>query len=190
MARKRRPWNDPGHPAPLTSGRPRRGHPRLWDREQAAAYAEGRPIPALPKPGDPLDLLDLAEAAELTRMTPATWARYEHHERTTRRASGQPPLVPQPDETVCGIPHWYRRTVEQFRADRAGRARAPRGGRPRGATDRIARGETAARVAELLRQARARGESVSIAEIARQLGINYKTAHTHVHRLTDAAVDQ
>lgn len=184
-ARKARPWNDPGHPAPLTRGRPRRGHPRLWDEVQAAAYARGEPVPALPEPGDPLDLLDLAEAAELAEMDPATWSRYENIERSRTRESGQPPLVPPLDEIVCGTPHWYRRTVEQYRDDRAARASAPRGGRPQGSTERIPRAELAARVAELVADAGEQGEKPNIAAIARELGINYKTAHNHVHRLAD-----
>lgn len=186
-ARKERPWNKEGHPAPIapSSGRPRRGHPRLWDREQAAAFAQGRPIPALPEPGDPLDLLDLVEAAELAGMKPATWDRYDNREQTLTRPEGEPPLVPPPDETVCDVAHWYRRTVEHYRADREARARAPRGGRPRGSPDRMSRSKIAGRVAELVDQARQRGETPNVAAIARDLGIAYTTAHTHVRRLTD-----
>jgi hypothetical protein len=184
QARTQRPWDMPGHPAPLTRGRPRRGHPRLWDHDQAAAHATGQPVPALPEPGNPLDLLDLAEAAELAEMTSKTWARYQSYDHT--RAANTPPLVPPPDQVVCGTPHWYRRTVEHYRADRANRAGQPRGGRPPGAVDRVARGQISARVAELLDEANRTGTTLTAAEVARRLNINYKTALTHLRGHTDA----
>lgn len=182
-ARTKRPWDAPGHPEPLTRGRPRRGHPRLWDRDQAAAHATGQPVPPLPEPGNPLDLLDLAEAAELAEMTSKTWARYQSRDNT--RDADAPSLVPAPDQILCGTPHWYRRTIEHYRADRATRAGQPRGGRPPGAIDRLPRGQISTRVAELLDEARRTGTTLTAADVARRLNINYKTALTHLRRHAD-----
>jgi IclR-like helix-turn-helix domain-containing protein len=185
QARARRPWNEPGHPAPLTAGRPSNSRPRLWDRDQAAAYAADDPIPPLPEPGSPDDLLDVTEAAELAGLSVATWTRYESYERTRTRPAGERPTVPPPDDQICGVPHWYRRTIERFRADRNSPAPAPRRGRPAGATDRVPRADIRTRVAELVDQAHEHGEPVNIAEIARRLGIHYGTAHRYVHQLAD-----
>lgn len=198
QARRSRPWAAHGHPAPLTRGRPRRGHPQLWDYEQAAAYAADpeAPVPVLPEPGHPDDLLDKEEAAELAGIEPAAWYFYGWLDRSrsedrdpqrrqlTEPGVGQPSeLVPAPDEEVCGTPHWYRRTVDAYSAERERRAGAPRGGRPAGSTDGVARGEITTRVAELLAHADQTGEAVSVAEVARRLGVNYSTAHKHVRRL-------
>lgn len=185
QARTRRPWSQPGHPSPLTRGRPARGRPQLWDRDQAAAYARGEPIPPLPSPGDPLDLLDVTEAAELVGLTVATWTRYETYERARTRPPDEQPIVPPPDTTVCDVAHWHRRTVESYRDDRAARAGTSRGGRPAGTTEHIPRAELGPRVAELLDQARRDGETLTTAEIARQLGVSYRAALTHVHRHAD-----
>jgi DNA-binding transcriptional ArsR family regulator len=170
QARRRKPppWAEPGHPAPLTTGKPAPGRPQLWDRDQAAAYARGKPIPALPEPGHPDDLLDDAEAAKLAGLTPQTWARY--------RRAGRLPAI---NAEVCGAEHWTRRTVEQYKTDREQRAEAPRGGRPPGSTETLPRAEIEPRVQELLDS----GET-NVAEIARQLGVHYSTALGHVTRLS------
>ncbi len=185
QARRRRPWAALGHPAPLTRGRPRRGHPQLWDYEQAAAYAADpqAPVPLLPEPGHPDDLLDGEEAAELAGIEPATWYHYGWLDDQRQQSTD---LVPPPDAEVSGTPHWYRHTVLAYRADRERRAGAPRGGRPAGSADGVTRGEITTRVAELLAHADQTGEPVSVAEVARRLGVNYSTAHKHVRRLRDS----
>lgn len=188
QARRRRPWAASGHPAPLTRGRPRRGHPQLWDHEQAAAYAAdpAAPVPPLPEPGHPNDLLDHAEAAELAGIEPATWYFYgwRDHQRHAEPGGPEPvELVPPPDAEVFGTPHWHRHTVTAFRVERERRAAAPRGGRPAGSTDGASRGEIATLVAELLTTADQTGQPLTVAEIARRLGVHYSTAHNHVRRL-------
>lgn len=162
------PWAEPEHPAPLTTGKPAPGRPQLWDRDQAAAYARGEPIPPLPEPGHPEDLLDDAEAAALVGLAGETWARY--------RRAGRLPAV---DVEVCGAEHWYRRTAEQYKAEREQRADAPRGGRPPGSTETLPRAEIEQRVRELLD-----GGETNVAEIARRVGVHYTTALGHVTRLT------
>ncbi|PPK63506.1 hypothetical protein V5P93_000440 [Actinokineospora auranticolor] len=181
-AHKRRPWNDPDHPRPITRGRPVSGRPRLWDEAQARAYANGEPIPALPTRRDDRDLLDRGEAAELAGVTPDTWSKYQRTARTQAREDT--PLVPPADEIVCGAEHWYRATVKQCKRERAARAKAARGGRPPGSGDRVPRTEIGPAIAELVHAAQANGERVNVAEIARTLGIAYSTAHIHVTRLT------
>ncbi|MEO6081577.1 MAG: hypothetical protein ABIQ18_00525 [Umezawaea sp.] len=168
QARRRQPppWAEPDHPTPLTIGKPAPGRPQLWDREQSAAYARGEPIPPLPEPGDPDDLLDGDESAALAGLTPETWARYRRAER-----------VPATDAEVCGSERWYRRTIEQYSAEREHRADEPRGGRPRGSTENMPRAEVERRIRELVDS----GET-NIAEIARRVGVAYSTALRHVHR--------
>lgn len=184
QARRARPWAAPGHPAPLTRGKPRRGHPQLWDRDQAAAYAADPhgPIPDLPGTPHPDDLLDAAEAAELLGIATSTWTYYGLREQQ-RGQSGAAVLAPEPDAEVSGTPHWLRRTIEKHQRDRAHRANAPRGGRPAGARSGAPSGEIAARVAELLQQAAHDGETPSVAEVARRLGVHYTTALKHVQAL-------
>ncbi|WP_018686513.1 winged helix-turn-helix domain-containing protein [Actinokineospora enzanensis] len=183
-AHKRRPWTDPGHPKPITQGRPVPGRPRLWDEQQARAYANGEPIPALPTRPNERDLLDRGEAAALAGLTPDTWSKYQRTARAQVREGA--PLVPPADEVVCGVDHWYRATVKRCKRERAARATAARGGRPPGSGDRLAREKIGPAVAELVHAARANDERVNVAEIARTLGIAYSTAHAHVKRLTGA----
>lgn len=173
------PWDRPGHPAMVNPERGRT-HRKLWDAEQAAAFAHGEPVPELPSLGDPHDLLDRPEAAEAAGMSTATWTRYESMERQKTRADGEQPLVPAADEVFAGVPFWYRATVETYRDDRANPLRKRGGGRPAGRTDQLPRAETAARVAELLAERTENGEPLSTPEIARRLGVNYRTALRHV----------
>lgn len=180
------PWSKPGHPEPLTQGRPGRGRPLLWDYEQASAYAHGEPIPPLPEPGDPHDLLDTVEAAEAAGLSVETWNRYVRYERSHTRAPEQRPLAPPPDEVVHGTPHWYRKTIDAYNADRAESPERHPGGRPPGASDSMARADVAARIAELVAEAKANGEKPVVADIARRAGVHYTTAHRHIHALIDA----
>lgn len=162
QAQRHRPWAEPGHPAPIT-----RGKPALWDRDQAAAHARGEQVPALPETVDPGDLLDRWEAAELAGVDPVAWERDHYRER-----------VPAPDAQACGVLHWYRRTVEVYRADRATPKRG--GGRPPGRSETRPRAEIAERVQKLLDETEHSGEPISVAEVARRVGIHYTTAHRHV----------
>ncbi|WP_326950244.1 hypothetical protein OG439_16540 [Amycolatopsis sp. NBC_01307] len=186
------PWDRPGHPAPVN---PERGktHRKLWDAEQAAAFARGEPVPELPALGDPHDLLDRPEAAQEAGMSTATWSRYESMERQKTRSDGERPLVPAADEEFGGVPFWYRATIETYRAGRADPDRKRGGGRPAGRTEQVPRAELAARVAELLNERDENGEPLSTPEIARRLGVNYRTALRHVtaaRERTPVAPDQ
>jgi hypothetical protein len=178
------PWERPGHPAPVN---PERGktHRRLWDAEQAAAFARGEPVPELPELGHPQDLLDRPEAAEAAGMSTATWSRYESMERQRTRTEGERPLVPAPDEEFGGVPFWYRATIESYRAGRADPERKRGGGRPAGRTERIPRADLPARVAELMKERTENGEPLSTPEIARRLGVNYRTALRHVNAVRE-----
>lgn len=162
---RRRPWRDPTHPPPLSSGPGSRAHPQLWDHAQAAAYAAGEPVPALPTGEHPDDLLDRREAAALAGVSPVAWKRDMYRNR-----------VPAADATPYGIPHWRRHTVLSYRTQREQPRQGPHpGGRPAGTRDPVSRGDVAARVRELV----ADQPHISTAEIARRLGVHYTTAHRH-----------
>jgi hypothetical protein len=173
------PWDHPRHPAQVNPARGRT-HRRLWDSEQATAFARGEPVPELPALGSPGDLLDRVEAAEAAGLSVATWTRYESMERDRTRAEGERPLVPPADEEHGGVPFWHRSTVEAYRADRAEPGRKQPGGRPAGATEAVPRAELPARVAELVAERGDDGQPLSVAEIARRLGVHYTTAHKYV----------
>ncbi|GAA4527510.1 hypothetical protein [Amycolatopsis samaneae] len=178
------PWNRPGHPAPVNADRGKT-HRKLWDAEQAKAFALGKAVPELPtvpeppEKGHPEDMLDRPEAAKAAGLSTATWSRYESMERQRTRAEGEHRLVPEPNREFGGEPFWFRRTVETYRAERADPDRKRGGGRPAGTTEKTPRGELAARVAELLNE-QPDGEPLSTPEIARRLGVNYRTAQRHV----------
>lgn len=163
QAHRRRPWAQPGHPAPIT-----RGRPALWDYEQARAYARGEAVPHLPTDVvHARDLLDRWEAAAEAGVDPVAWERDMYRDR-----------VPPADEEIYGVPYWYRGTVWAHRDNRSTPKRG--GGRPAGSTDTIPRAELRQRVAALLDHAIQDGEPISTAEIARRLGIHYTTARNHV----------
>ncbi|WP_214369800.1 hypothetical protein [Pseudonocardia sp. H11422] len=156
QAPRRRPWAQPGHPAPVNRPGGRKGG--LWDAEQVRAYVAGEPVPSLPEHDDPADLLDAAEAAELSGIEPVTWVRY------VERGG----LVPDADELVCEQPHWRRDTVLTWLANRPGRG-AGGGRRPNnGMTDE----QMQQRAAELLAEAASEGRAVSARELARVLGVS------------------
>lgn len=165
QARRHQPWAQPGHPAPITQGRP-----ALWDYDQAAAFANGDPVPELPVVVHKLDLLDRWEAAKEAGADPVAWERDIYRDR-----------VPKPDEDVLGVPFWYRDTVWSHKKGRA--APEHRGGRPAGHVDTVPRGEVRGRVAELLDAAIAAGEPITTAEIARRVGVHYSTALRHVQSI-------
>lgn len=162
QAQRRRPWAEPGHPAPIT-----RGKPALWDYEQVATFSKGEQVPVLPESADPDDLLDRWEAAERAGVDPVAWERDHYRGR-----------IPAPDAEALGVPYWYRRTVDSYRDSRG----TPRsgGGRPPGRSEALPRAEVAERVRELLGEAERSGEVISVAEIARRVGVHYTTAHRHV----------
>ena len=166
QARRARPWAAEGHPEPLTRGRPTHSRPQLWDREQAAAFAGGAPVPALPVDPHAEDLLDRSEAAELAGVDPVAWERDIYRER-----------VPEPDRTLHGGRYWYRATVQAWRA--AHTVRQVGGGRPPGRADTVQRAQLPHRVRDLLEQE----PDIRIAEVARRLGVHYATAHRHVSRI-------
>lgn len=98
-------WNWPGHPTPVTGGTRLHGgraRRRLWDREQAAAFAEDRPVPRLPTDDQPGDLLDTDEVTASRGLAPRTVAQ--------QTAAG---YFPPPDATPYGVAHWRRDTLER-----------------------------------------------------------------------------
>jgi hypothetical protein len=173
-ARRARPWATPGHPAPITRRRPARGHPQLWDQQQAQAFVVGLAVPPLPEQPQPTDLLDRFAAAAAAGVHPVTWASDRYDGR-----------IPPPDKTIHGADWWYRDTVEDYRRQRA-QPRPPGNptGRPTGVTEPIPRSQVRNRVAAALATATGTGQPITTADIARQLGIHYTTALHHVHALT------
>lgn len=119
------PISSPG----VTAGR------KLYDLAQWRDHAAGRPFAPLPTEHDPLDLLDRGDVAATLGIDPPTWDDYV-----------QDGPAPAPDRTVCGVPHWYRRTIETYQAGRVGRGYG--GGRPAGAADTAGEGRRD-RVAEV-----------------------------------------
>ncbi|MEU6708634.1 hypothetical protein [Streptomyces wuyuanensis] len=108
-------------PAPISrSG----AQTRIWDEKQVTAHLQGKAVPPLPTGESPKDLLDREEARhELGNVIkPEAWRAYINHGH-----------APQPDKIVCGVPHWYRRTIRDWDANRPGAGAG--GGRPKGSKD-------------------------------------------------------
>lgn len=98
-------WHWPGHPAPVTGGTRLHGgraRRRLWDRAQAAAFAEGQPVPHLPTEDQPGDLLDTDDVTACRGLAPRTVAQ--------QVTAG---YFPPPDATPYGVAHWRRDTLER-----------------------------------------------------------------------------
>lgn len=97
---------------------------RIWDREQIDAHLAGQEVPELPTEQSPEDLLDREEARlELHNpIKPEAWRSYVNHGH-----------APAPDQVVAGVPHWYRRTIRDWDANRPGAGAG--GGRPKGSKD-------------------------------------------------------
>lgn len=158
-----RPWQAPGHPAPV---RPAAGRtPALWDEQQATAFARGEPVPALPDGDDPADLFDAGEAAELAGIDAATWRRYGNRER---------PLIPPPDDEPGGVAHWRRDTLERWRTSRPGQGAG--GGRPTRDGQRRTREETAHAAREAIGRAAERGRPLTSRELGDEIGVSHVTA--------------
>lgn len=164
---RRRPWTDPGHPAPVNAPGGRKGG--LWDEEQVRAHVAGDPVPPLPSDDHPADLLDLSEFAALIDVEPGTLAIYV--------TDG---LAPAADETISGQPHWRRDTIESFQRDRPGRGVG--GGRQWAGRDRRPRDEVHRRGAELIEAAAAEGRTWTARGLARELGVAPDTARRMLHQ--------
>ncbi|MEW2709492.1 hypothetical protein AB0948_31515 [Streptomyces koyangensis] len=154
--RNRKPYAQPGFPAPISSVGAR---VLLWDGEQAAAYLAGEPVPELPTMDGPDVLLDRQEAAAEVQVTPRTWDGYKTDPRLAEHVVD-----------VHGVEHWPRSAVRAFRDGRPGKESAT--GRPKGRANAVPRDELRARVAALLDAAPA----VTIAEVREALGIAPATA--------------
>ncbi|MET7621957.1 hypothetical protein [Streptomyces sp. NPDC005408] len=96
----------------------------IWDSEQIDARLADGNVPELPEKESPEDLLDREEAwQELIKLgvelKPSTWRSYLAHG-----------YAPKPDKEVCGVAHWYRRTILAWPGQRPGEGAG--GGRPKG----------------------------------------------------------
>ncbi|MFE3526916.1 hypothetical protein ACFXOD_36120 [Streptomyces sp. NPDC059161] len=154
--RNRKPYTQPGFPRPVSSEGAR---VMLWDGGQTDAYLAGEPVPELPEPGGDGDLLDRQEAAAELGVAPRTWDGYKTDPRIAEH------LV-----VVCGVEHWPRRVVREFRDARPGKQGAT--GRPRGSTNVLPRGQAHDQVSVLL----AARPAITIAEVRDALGIAPATA--------------
>ncbi|KAA2249542.1 hypothetical protein F0L68_39315 [Solihabitans fulvus] len=170
-ARRRtpRPWESP-HPAPVNAkgeaGRAVRGQQRpLYDAEQASAFANGQPVPPLPDTDAAEDLLDQDEAAELLGVESASWY-----------SGVRDGYLPTADSSPHGVDHWFRRTVTEAKAHRAGRGAG--GGRPPNAAAAVA-ASPRERVFAVLRSAAQAGENLSLAELMVRAGVSRPTAVAH-----------
>jgi len=135
---------------------------RIWALEHLLAVKRGEPAPESPVEPDPLDLLDYEELREslppvrldlgedgelhesvppMRRPAPSTW-------KTLKRDGKAPkPDLAKDAEDGVGVDLYYRRTGQEWNAQRRGRGGGP--GRPTGATDRRPR----KREADLYRKA-------------------------------------
>ncbi|MGP4112331.1 hypothetical protein ACTWP5_15640 [Streptomyces sp. 4N509B] len=170
--RNRRAWQT----LPPTLSRPG-ARQRIWDEEQLLAAVEGRPVLAIAAQPHPRDLLDAEEARqtipEQQRPTRQTWASY------LSNGTG-----PRPDQSVFGVPHFYRETIPAWLASRPGRGIG--GGRPKGATDtrprdhsRDPRHHLAQQRLAYVRRLLAEDPHTSAERVARDLSVS----HRHAERL-------
>lgn len=169
-AAHRRPWAQEGHPAPVNNPAGRRAG--LWDEEQVRAYVAGEPVRPLPAADDPADLLDAAEAAEWAGLSLLVWINYSN--RSER-------LTPEPDEMICGQPHWRRDTLATWeRPGRgAGGGRSTRSGAPME--------ELRQRAGEIVAAAAAEGRKLSARALARELDTSPTTAGKLLNAVRDSA---
>jgi hypothetical protein len=171
-ARKSRPWDAPGFPAPVNAtiasvGRGRRAP--LWDRHQVLAYVQGKPIPALPSGSHRDDLLELSEIAEALGA-----------DRRRVRLAVRDGILP--DATPCGVEHWRRARLAEFQ-----RALAPKpAGRPVRAASEQIRSQLSAALREVSSDP---GQPVNASELARRAGVNRHTARRFLneHATTDSS---
>ncbi|WP_112273638.1 hypothetical protein [Lentzea terrae] len=176
QANRRRPWAAEGHPTPVYAHKQ-----HLWDTEQATAYANGEPIPALPEVDSSDDLLDRFEAAAVAGVAPNSWE--------TGRSRG---TFPTPDDVKHGVPFWLRSTVAdfvRFRAERAERGGYNPSGRPKGTTgSRPAKSQDLEqRIRAVLAELERAGQPVVKADIARRLNINVSTLRYHLAEIEKRA---
>lgn len=162
----------PGRPAPVSSTAAR---VQLWDREQQAAWAAGKDVPALPQEDQEDDLLDRQEAADLLSVSPRTWDQYARASDVLRESC----------RTVGGVDHWPRGVIRAWAAARPGDAgKRERGGRPRGTGDLLPREEIRPRAAVLLTA----DPAVTAATVADALGVHTDTATKALAALRAEAV--
>ncbi|MDQ8707582.1 DUF6292 family protein [Streptomyces sp. LHD-70] len=161
--RKKRPYAEEGHPAPVSSEGAR---VQLWDGEQTDAYYAGKPVPELPSIDSDEDLLDRNEAAAEIGVGAKTWDGYK-----------KDPALREHLVVVGGVEHWPRRIVHAFQSARPGKPAAT--GRPKGAGDLIPREELLERVAELLDEEPA----ISSAGVVDALGVHQATAQNALAQL-------
>jgi hypothetical protein len=159
----------------------------IWDSKQIEAKLADRKVPELPEKESPGDLLDREEARqELIKLgvelKPEAWRSYINHG-----------YAPKPDKEVCGVAHWYRRTIlawpDQRPGEGAGGGRPPgTGGKPldRSADPRLARKEARKdRIRTMLKDS-ADGQ-VTAKEIADTEGISERQAQRLLSEIREAA---
>lgn len=151
-------WNRPGHPAPVGGGTRRPGgqaRHRLWDREQAAAFAEGRRPPRLPTKNAAGDLLDVDDVAALRGVEAATVAKQVRDG-----------YLPAPDTTLYDVWHWRRETLDRI---------ASQPSRQGARTDREP-GQPSGSAQERVHAALERDPEADLAEIMRHAHVSRPTA--------------
>jgi hypothetical protein len=176
-AARRKPWDQPSHPAPVNTAQPGPGgRKRLWDREQVAEHVAGRPIPVIPADDDEHDLLDATEVAALRKTTVAAFNALVRDGR-----------LAGPDAKPCGVPHWYRVTAKSMQpGPGVGVSRRPEDGPP----TRAARQDIQQRLLDALDQVERRPDgSVNVLALSRAAGVSRLTARRFLDKLAEQKAD-
>lgn len=160
----------------------------IWDADQIDAYLTAQDVPELPEQESPEDLLDREEArAVLARLgvelKPEAWRSYINH--------GYAPKPDKEGEEVCGVAHWYRRTILEWPDQRPGEGAGA--GRPEGtgkpldpSAKRIARKEERKeRIRAMLEDSS--GGQVTVKEIAEAEGISERQVQRLLGEIREAA---
>lgn len=156
QATRQRPWAEPGHPAPVNQPGGRKG--ALWDAAQVRAHVAGEPIPPLPDEDAPDDLLDADEVGERAGIATKTVLRY----------IPLGTIIPAPDTTIHGQPHWRRQTIEEWLPNRPGPGAG--GGRPN--ANGLSDTELMERAVKFHEEAVRQGRTLGIRELGRLLEVS------------------
>lgn len=151
------PWEDPGHPQAINLDPDGETPPRtfLYDEEQAKAFAAGEDIPALPTENHGGDLLTERDAAAYLGIV---LDEFRDLVKSLR--------VPEADEKIFGVNHWYRSTLDEH-------GTSP--GRGAGSGEARRDGAARQRMKAVVRSLPP-GETVGITELARRAEVSLATA--------------